>query len=95
MDTAVTCAVSQFRNSASGEISRFLEIPRKGINLRKGSDMTENLNMTGNDMDIASSASIPEPTEAERREGAIRIVLFLLASSLVLPMLQYLLHLWQ
>jgi len=57
--------------------------------------MTENMNMSGNDMDIASSASIPESTEAERREGAIRTALFLLASSLVLPVLQYLPYLWQ
>lgn len=57
--------------------------------------MTENMNMTGNYMDTASNASIPEPMEAERREGAIRTALFLLASSLVLPLLHYVLYMWQ
>lgn len=57
--------------------------------------MTENMNMTGSYMDTTSSASIPEPMEAERREGAIRTALFVLASSLVLPMLHHVLYLWQ
>ncbi len=42
--------------------------------------MTENMNIIG-------SAGIPEPTDAERREGAIRTALFVLASSLILPIL--------
>jgi hypothetical protein len=57
--------------------------------------MTENMNMTSSGMDMASSASVTEPTEAERREGAIRTALFLLAFSLVLPMLHYLPYFWQ
>jgi hypothetical protein len=61
----------------------------------KGIEMTENMNMTSSGMDMASSASVTEPTEAERREGAIRTALFLLAFSLVLPMLHYLPYFWQ
>jgi hypothetical protein len=57
--------------------------------------MTENMNITGRYLDTTSSASITEPVEAERREGAIRTALFVLASSLVLPMLHYLPYLWQ
>ena len=44
--------------------------------------MSENMNITG-------SVDLPESEEMERRLGAIRTALFLLAFSQVLPLLHY------
>lgn len=72
-------------------------------------EVTENMNIIGNAgipgradakrrevpyKTMSVSSSIPGPTDAERREGAIRTALFVLASSLILPVLSYLGYLW-
>ncbi len=68
-------------------------------------DMTENMDIAGSAgiparadvkrrevpyKTMSVSSSIPGPADAERREGAIRTALFVLASSLILPILTYL-----
>ena len=57
--------------------------------------MTENMEYYRQVHGYDRQRNITEPVEAERREGAIRTALFVLASSLVLPMLHYLPYLWQ
>ena len=67
--------------------------------------MTENMNIIGSAgiperadakgretsyKTMSASYGISEPTDAERREGAIGTALFVLASSLILPILTYL-----
>ncbi len=62
--------------------------------------MTKNMNIIGSagiperadalHRTMSASSGIFGPTDAERREGAIRTALFVLASSLILPLLTYL-----